>query len=164
LLVRDQFGDGRKDPSFVYRLSIRTPAPDFRLLAYPVSPPANQQQVNLTPLASACVRKGGAAAIGLAVQRRDEYAGEIAVSIEGLPPGVTCGGAVLGGTADEGALVLVAADDASSWAGPSKIIAKGRVGREVVREARYGVVVWGLSQPPAAAGRIPSCARACRSA
>jgi len=144
LLIRDQFGDGRKDPSFVYRLSIRTPQPDFRLLAYPVTPPANQQQVNLTPLASACVRKGGAAAIGLAVQRRDEFAGEIAVSVEGLPTGVSCGGAVLGGTADEGALVLVAAEDASSWAGSIKVVAKGKVGdREVVREARYGVVVWG---------------------
>jgi hypothetical protein len=144
LLVRDQFGDGRKDPSFVYRLSIRTPDPDFRLLAYPVSPPANQQQANLTPLASACVRKGGAAAIGLSVQRRDEYAGEIAVSVEGLPPGVICSGAVLGGTADEGALVLVAAEDASNWAGPIKVIAKGKDGdKEVVREARYGVAVWG---------------------
>jgi len=144
LLVHDQFGDGRKDPSFVYRLSIRTPDPDFRLLAYPVSPPANQQQVNLTPLASACVRKGGAAAIGLAVQRRDEYAGEISIAVEGLPPGVTCGGAVLGGMADEGALVLVAAEDASSWAGPIKVIAKGKIGdREVVREARYGVAIWG---------------------
>lgn len=144
LLVRDQFGDGRKDPSFVYRLAIRLPEPDFRVLAYPVSPPANQQQVNLTPLASACVRRGGTAAIGLAVQRRDEYASEIAVSVEGLPPGVTCGGAVLGGTADEGALVLVAAEDASNWAGPIKVIAKGKIGdREVTREARYGVVVWG---------------------
>ena len=144
LLVRDQFGDGRQDPSFVYRLSIRTPEPDFRLLAYPVVPPANQQQVNLTPLATACVRKGGAAAIGLVVQRRDDYAGEVAVSVEGLPPGVTTSGAVLGGTAEEGGLVLVAAEDASNWAGPIKVIAKGQVaGREVVREARYGVAVWG---------------------
>src|SRR5947208_9621457 len=41
-------------------------------------------------------------------------------------------------------LVLVAAEDAAAWAGPIKIIAKGKIGeREVTREARYGVVVWG---------------------
>ena len=44
LLVRDQFGDSRRDPSFVYRLAIREPQPDFRLLVYPTSPPATQQQ------------------------------------------------------------------------------------------------------------------------
>ena len=43
LMVRDQFGDGRKDPSFVYRLAIRPPEPDFRLLAYPDAAAEPQQ-------------------------------------------------------------------------------------------------------------------------
>jgi hypothetical protein len=146
LLVRDQFGDGRKDPSYVYRLVIRTPQPDFRLLAYPNSPPASQQQQQQTPLAAASVRKGGAAAFSLAVQRRDEFDGEIAVSVEGLPPSVTCSGAVLGGGVNDGFLVFVAADDAPAWAGPIKIVGKAKIGdREVVREARYAVVVWGTA-------------------
>ena len=39
LLVRDQFGDGRKDPSFVYRLAIRSPEyPSVRFIVNP-SPP-----------------------------------------------------------------------------------------------------------------------------
>jgi hypothetical protein len=146
LLVRDQFGDSRKDPSFVYRLVIRTPTPDFRLLAYPNSPPPTQQQQIQTPLAATSIRKGGTAAFTLAVQRRDEFDGEIAVSVEGLPSGVTCPGAILGGGINDGSLVLVAAEDALAWAGPIKIIAKAKVAdREVTREARYAVVVWGTA-------------------
>src|SRR5262249_34265829 len=53
LLIRDQFGDSRNDPSYVYRLSIRTPQPDFRLLAYPVVPPASQQQQQQNAIALA---------------------------------------------------------------------------------------------------------------
>jgi hypothetical protein len=144
LLIRDQFGDTRKDPSFVYRLVIRTPDPDFRLLAYPNSPPPSQQLQNQTPLAAASVRRGGTAVFSLAVQRRDEFDGEIAVSVEGLPPSVTCSGAALGGGVSDGSLVFVAAEDAPAWAGPVKIVGKAKIGdKEVVREARYAVVAWG---------------------
>src|SRR5439155_26424960 len=94
--------------------------------------------------ASTSVRNSGAAAVSLAVLRRDEFNGEIVVSVEGLPPGVTCPGALLGGTVEDGTLVFLAAETASSWAGPIKIVGKAQIGdREVVREARYGVVVWG---------------------
>jgi hypothetical protein len=148
MLVRDQFGDSRKEPSFVYRLVIREPQPDFRLVAYPTSPPATQQQQQQTALATASIRRGGTIALSLIVQRRDEFDGEIAVSVEGLPTGVTCPGAVLGGSVTEGSLVFIAADDAPAWAGPIRIVAKSKIGappdtRELTREARYGVVVWG---------------------
>jgi len=148
ILVRDQFGDSRKEPSFVYRLVIRQPQPDFRLVAYPTSPPATQQQQLQTALATTSVRRGGTVALSLVVQRRDEFDGEINVSVEGLPSGVSCPGAVLGGNVTEGSLVLLAAEDAQSWAGPIRIVAKSKIGapdatRDVTREARYGVVVWG---------------------
>jgi hypothetical protein len=144
LMLRDQFGDSRKDPSFVYRLAIREPKPDFRLVVYPTSPPANQQQQQQTALATASVRRGGTIAMAVVVQRRDEFDGEIAINIEGLPRGVNCPGAVLGGGVNEGSLVIMAADDAAPWAGPIKVAAKGQIGgREITRESRYGVVVWG---------------------
>lgn len=146
LLIRDQFGDSRKDPSFVYRLSIREPKPDFRLLVYPTSPPANAQQQQQTALATASIRRGGTIALAIISQRRDEFDGEITVTLEGLPKGVTSPGAVLGGNVTDGSLVLIAADDAPAWAGPIKVIAKGTIaGREVTREARYGVIVWGTT-------------------
>ncbi len=156
LLVRDQFGDGRQVPSFVYRLAIHGPQPDFRIVAYPTSPPPTQQQIQQTPLATASIRRGGTIALALVVQRRDEFDGEISVSAEGLPAGVTCPGAVLGGGVSEGSLVFIAAEDASAWAGPIKITAKAKIGeREATREARYGVRRMGHCQPPAAAERIP---------
>jgi hypothetical protein len=157
LMVRDQFGDSQKDPANVYRLAIRPSRPDFRLLAYPNPPPASQQQQNQTPLASTSVRRGGTAVVGLSLQRRDEFAGEITVSVEGLPPGVTCPGAVLGGKVEDGSLIFIAAEDASAWAGPVKIVGKAMIDdREVVREARYAVVVWGTPnrQQQAAAFRL----------
>ena len=152
LMLRDQFGDGRQNPAYVYRLAIRPAAPDFRLLAY-ATVPRNQQQDNQMPLAAPAIRKGGTLAFTLAVQRRDDFDGEIAVSVEGLPAGVTCPGAVLGGDVSRGALVIVAVDSAAAWAGPIKVVGKSKIGdREVVREARYGLIVWGSQnrqqQPP----------------
>jgi hypothetical protein len=160
LMLRDQFGDSRKDPSMIYRLAIREPKPDFRLVVYPTSPPANQQQQQQTALATASIRRGGTVAMAIVMQRRDEFDGEIAVNIEGLPRGVSCPGAVLGGGVNEGSLVIMAADDAAAWAGPIKVVAKGQIGgREVTREARYGVVVWGTpnrQQQPAEFRLAPS--------
>jgi hypothetical protein len=146
VLIRDQFGDTRNDPSYVYRLAIREPTPDFRLLTYPLSPPATQQQQVQTPLASAVLRRGGTTAFGLVLQRRDEFDGEVTVTVEGLPAGITTPGALLGGAVTESSLVLMASDEAAAWAGPIKVIAKGTLaGREVTREARYAVVVWGTA-------------------
>lgn len=143
LMIRDQFGDGRKDPSYVYRLAIRPATPDFRVLAY-ATVPQTQQQQNQMPLAAPSVRKGGTLAMALVVQRQGDFAGEIAISVEGLPESVKCAGAVLGGDVSHGAIVLVADESAAAWAGPVKIVAKAKVGdKELVREARYGLVVWG---------------------
>ena len=144
IMIRDQFGDGRKDPSYVYRLAIREAAPDFRLLAYADPPAGGQRNQNETRLAAASVRKGGTVAIELLANRMDDFKGEIAISVEGLPAGVTCSGAVIGGEVTSASLVVVAAENAAAWAGPVKIVGKAKVGdKELVREARYAVVVWG---------------------
>ena len=142
-MVRDQFGDGRKDPSYVYRLAIRSRVPISA--CWPIrNPPRPQQQQNQTPLASASVpqgRDGGDSARRAAARRIRPARSR---SRRRAAAGVTCPGAVLGGDVDAGLLVLVAAEDAAAWAGPIKIVGKAKIGdREVVREARYAVVVWG---------------------
>lgn len=143
LMLRDQFGDGRKDPSYVYRLAIHPAEPDFRVLAY-ANPPLTQQEQNQTKLSAASIRKGGTLPIGIAIQRRDEFAGEITLSVEGLPAGVTCPVAVVGGNVESAMLVVSVPETAAAWSGPIKVVAKGKIGdREVVREARYAEVVWG---------------------
>jgi hypothetical protein len=143
LMLRDQFGDGRADPSYVYRLAIRPAEPDFRVLAY-VNPPATQQQQNQTILGALAVRKGGTGTVDLAIDRRDGFDGEITIVAEALPAGVTCPAAVVAGNADRAVLVFSAAESAAAAAGPVKIVAKAKIGdREIVREARYARAVWG---------------------
>jgi hypothetical protein len=144
IFLRDQFGESRSDPTNIYRLAIRPAAPDFRVLVYPDRPSAGQRDQNRTNLEALSVRKGGATVLAAAVQRRDEFEGEVTLRIEGLPDGVTCPGAVLAGSVDTAALVISAAEGAAGWSGPIRVLAVGKIGeREVTREARYAVVVWG---------------------
>jgi hypothetical protein len=152
-MLRDLFGDGRRDPSYVWRVAIRPSEPDFRLLAYPDKPAQGQRDQNQTRLESLTIRKGGTTSMTVIVQRRDEFDGEITVGVEGLPAGITCPGAVIGGQVKQAALVFAATDGVSAWTGPIKIVGKAKIGdREVVREARYATVVWGTQnrqqQPP----------------
>jgi hypothetical protein len=80
----------------------------------------------------------------LTLDRRDEFKGEVTVTVEGLPAGVTCPGAILGGDVSSAALILSAEENAAAWTGPIRIVAKSQVnGQEVVRVARTGTVSWG---------------------
>ena len=145
LFLRDQVGSGRKNPSFVYRLMIHPAEPDFRMLAQAIVP-GNPQQNQNTPLLPSVVRKGGTTAVGVLIDRRDEFTGDIAITVEGLPPGVTCPGAVVGGDVNTAVLVFSAAESAAAAAGPIKIVGKAQIaGKEVVREARYAQIVWGTA-------------------
>ena len=86
LMIRDQFGDGRKDPSYVYRLAIRPAEPDFRVLAY--RRPCQWRSSDQNQMRRSLRRPFARAArtpVGVAVQRRDDFEGEITLSVEGLP-------------------------------------------------------------------------------
>ena len=145
LFLRDQVGSGRKNPSFVYRLMIHAAEPDFRMLAQAIVP-GNPQQNQNTPLLPNVVRKGGTTAVGVLIDRRDEFTGDIAITVEGLPAGVTCPGAIVGGDVNTAVLVFSAAEAAVAAAGPIKIVGKALIaGKEVVREARYAQIVWGTA-------------------
>jgi hypothetical protein len=146
VLVRDQFGNTRRDPQFVYRLVIRHRQPDFRLTALPTTPPPAQNN-NQVAVVAPVVRKGGAAPVTVTALRRDGFDGEIAISVEGLPPHVSCPGAILGGGVDEATLVFYADEKASSWAGSVRIVGRATVGgKEIVRPARAASLVWGSQQ------------------
>lgn len=144
ILVRDQFGDARRDPRNVYRLIIRPQQPDFRLVSYPV--PKRLANNNIVPTAAAVVRKGGSSLLQVEVDRRDGFEGEIDLSVEGLPNGVTCRGAILGGEASSATLIVSAAENASAWTGPIKVLGKSKVDdKEVTRTARAASAVWGTT-------------------
>lgn len=140
VMVKDLYNNPTSDPRFVYRLQIQQQQPDFQLVAF--SPPRKGSRNEMSP--SACVlRKGGAAALRLQVLRKNGFDGEVAVSVEGLPAGVTCAGASIGGKVRRGWLVFESTEKTKPWAGPIRIVGKAKInGKDVTRTARAGALLW----------------------
>jgi len=88
IAIRDRFGESRGSASSVYRLSIRTETPDYRLVALPASP---------TPGAawSMAMRKGDTFAMQVIAFRRDGFNGPIDVQALDLPAGIVCTGTTI---------------------------------------------------------------------
>ncbi len=113
VMVTDLAGTERSDPRFVYRLSIRRPAPDFRLVAVPRFPPNNVEIAKVPPQVwNPTLRRGATDLIEIIALRRDGFDGNIDVSIAGLPPGVSAPAITIGPGQSLGAIVLSAAEDA----------------------------------------------------
>jgi hypothetical protein len=143
--VRNQFGRSQADPRNVYRLSIRSAEPDFRLAAVTkgILSPDNR---NVVPQGAVSLRRGGTAPIDVRVERRDGFIGEIHVTAEGLPTGLSTRGAVLGAASSSTTLIIEASQDAEHWAGAIRIVGRADFqGRRYVRHARGGTVVWGTT-------------------
>ncbi len=146
MLVRNQASYTRPDPRLVYRLAIVRRSPIFaswparKLLPFSTDPNQNPPTV-WSPL----LRKGGTELIEVIVFRREGFDGEVHVSVEGLPQGVTASPIVVGPGQDNGSLVLLAAAaDAPESMGLISIVGKATIdGAEVVRPARFATMVWG---------------------
>lgn len=137
--VINQFGDG--GPRKRYRLAIRPETPDFTLIASTERPlPTGRTGYSVTPH----LRKGARWGIRIVCPRQDAFEGDVVVSAEGLPEGVTCRPLTLSGQTDHGLLVVTAAEDAPPWAGPIRIIGRAVVnGKTIERKARFSCLVWG---------------------
>ena len=139
LLVSSRLGDTLAGPRHYYRVRITPDQPDFQLVAMPA---ADKRPDGAT------VYQAGNQALTVFALRKDGFTGEIHLSVEGLPPGVSCQPQVLGGTLRQTTLVVSAADNAAAWTGPIKLKGTATVrGTKVVHEARSGSVVWPLAQP-----------------
>ena len=148
LLVRDGHSSVKSDPRLVYRLAIRKPAPDYRLVAVPG-----------ISSGSLLLRRGGRQVVRIFVFRRDGYDGEIRVSCAGLPQGVTSEEITIGPGNTMGTLILTTAADASPAVSSLQVTSKGIVdGKEVVRNARYGAAIetFQFNQPNARVPSVPS--------
>jgi len=144
ILVKSQEATHRAGPRQLYSLRITPEQPDFRLVVMAPTP----------VFPEACVlRQAGHQDYTVFVWRRDGFNSEIALSAEGLPPGVTCSPQVIGPTIKQGVVVLTAAADAPEWTGEIKIKGTATVnGQPAVREARAATITWaGNPQQPIAA-------------
>jgi hypothetical protein len=134
ILVKAQEANFPEGPRHFYRLRVGPEQPDFRLVAIPTS---------FSYPETATLYQSGRQDYAIYVWRQDGWNGELALSIEGLPPGVTCKPQVVGTGLKSGTLVLEAAADAAPWAG--QVVIKGTAtinGQPVVREARSASLVW----------------------
>jgi len=147
LLLRDLFNTAPSSPRLPYKLSLRHETPDFQLVAvrddFPHPGPGGPGLVTI--LLTPTLWRGGNTSMRIFVQRQDGFAGEISVKAEGLPPGVTCAGAVLGPGDEAASLVFHAADDAKPWAGQVKITGTAKInGADVTRAARTATPIWNV--------------------
>ncbi len=134
LMVSSRLADSLAGPRQQYRVRITPDQPDFELVAMAYS--------NEKPEA-ATLHQGGQQALTVFAWRRDGFKGEIALSVEGLPEGVTCPPQTIGYGLKQTTLVLSATDAAAAWTGEIKIKGMAAIGgQKVTREVRAGGIVW----------------------
>ncbi len=110
--------------------------PDFRLIVMPPTTYGPEGQL---------LQKGTSQAYSVLVWRQDGFNGEIALTAEGLPPGVTCPPQIIGTGATRGGLVLTAAPNAAPWTGSITVKGRAKIGdKEVEVEARPADVTWSV--------------------
>ncbi len=134
VMVTSQIANNLHGPRCFYRLRIAPEQPDFALV---VMPPDHVRPD------SGNLLQGGNESFTVIAFRQDGFNGDVALSVEGLPKGVTCPPQWVGAGQRAGALVLTAAADAAPWAGEIKVKGTAVVnGQTLVREARAGGITW----------------------
>jgi hypothetical protein len=143
VLVRDLARSAQDTPNSVYRLSIRPPQPDFRLVAVPRPPTNAPLEGSQRTIWSPLLRRGGAELIEVYAYRRDGFAGEIRVTAENLPAGVTAETILIAAGQNSSTLILHAADAAPIGVARISVAGKAKIGEsEVTRAARCGTMIW----------------------
>jgi hypothetical protein len=151
LLIASRNADIVAGPRNFYRVRITPEAPDFQLIVMA----ADYYRPDTCKVA-----QGGHQMVTVFVLRQDGFTGEVALTAEGLPPGVTCPPQVLGSGLRQTHLAVSAAADAAPWTGEIKIKGTATIkGQEVVREARPASITWPV-QPQA---NLPTLSRVDRS-
>lgn len=153
LQVRDLFGGTRNDAGNIYRLLVRSAAPDFSLAAWAVHMTLrNGDRAALSkPMA---LRAGDSRVFEVVVVRRDGFDGEIDITMENLPPGVNAAGLRIGKGKSYGHLVLMAANDAKAGFSLARIVGHAAIaGKDLTRDCRVASTEWPVKD---AHGEIPA--------
>ena len=126
-------GGAKPGPRDVYWVNIRREQPDFHLVVVG----NHESGAGLT------LHRGASQAVQVVGFRQDGFDGEITLTAEGLPAGVTCVPQVLGPKLNQGAIVLTAAANAKDWTGAFTITGTATVnGKKVTRVAQAGCLVF----------------------
>ncbi|MBI3409233.1 MAG: hypothetical protein HY040_12875 [Planctomycetes bacterium] len=131
--ANSQFG-----PRHLYTVRIAPDEPDFRLVAMPFN--------SLAP-DSAVLHQGSHQALQVFAFRLGGFTGDITLSADSLPEGVTLPPQVIAGSQKQAALVLSATPNAPFMGGPIRIVGTATVGgQKLIREVRSASVSWPVQQ------------------
>jgi len=138
LMIASRTGTSECGPRNLYTLRITPEMPDFRLVVL---------SADWKRPEGCLLNAGGEQNYTVFAWRRDGFAGDIALSVEGLPKGVTCPPQILGSNVKHTFLVLSAAADAPVWTGEVKVKGTATInGKAVTHEARPASICWPLQQ------------------
>ena len=144
VLVRDLAVDSVARPSASYALALRSPQPDFELLAMVARP--DRGDANKFHVASTSIPAGGTVAVDLLLLREDGFDKDVTVTVENLPAGVTAVPVVIPARSRRGVVVLEAAEDATPTEQEVRFVGRAMLGEaEVAREARAATLRWKAS-------------------
>jgi hypothetical protein len=134
LMVTSRTADTLAGPRHYYRVRISAPQPDFRVV---VMPPDGYRPD------TCCVQAGGNQNYTAFVWRHDGFAGEVTLTAEGLPQGITFPPQTIGPGVKAAKVVVSAAPDAPAWTGEIKLKATATINGQVVeREVRSASIIW----------------------
>jgi hypothetical protein len=141
--LRDLFNESRDNPSLTYHLSIRSEKPDFSLVAAPDVPPPAKDDQRTVPVWTTALRQGEVQVVDVFAFRRDNFNGEIELSVEGLTAGMKAAPAKIEAGRNTASVLLMVEDKMVNWAGTVWIVGRSKIGnQEVMRQAVGGTVIW----------------------
>ena len=127
-----------------YRLLLREPAADVRLVAMLPYPHSDAAQTR--PRGCRLLR-GDAQPIRVLAVRRDGFAGPIELSIPELPAGLSCPPVTIAANQSEAVLTVIASEDAANWTGAVEVVGRWNAGEHSPsRAATAATAIWGTGE------------------
>jgi hypothetical protein len=148
LQLRDLNRDARSQSENNYRLIVRKAQPDFTLVAWAAHQRLRQNDFGTIPKPIA-LRAGATMAFEVVTVRRDGFDGEIELSVDDLPPGVTASGLKIPAGKVQGMFFISASESATAAFSIAKMLGRATVnGSSVTRPCRLASVLWPVDYAP----------------
>lgn len=142
LQLSDLFGGTRSDPRNVYRLIIRRATPDFSLVSWALH--MNLRNGDRNALSKPIALRGGATMpLEVVVVRRDGFDGEIDLTMENLPDGVTATGMKIPAGQSRGIMLITADQNAPRGLSSARFYGTATINEKLVqRPCRLASMAW----------------------
>ncbi len=142
LQLRDLFGGTRNDPRNVYELVVRKATPDFSLVGWAIH--MELRNGDRAALSKPIALRGGATmAFEIVAIRKDGFDGDIDITMEDLPRGISACGLRIPAGKNKGILLISADADAATVYSVARIVGSATIlGQYVTRSCALASTVW----------------------